>query len=422
MATQLDRSWNQLFEKYRILEAIESNGNFIISADQIREFREPRLMTKFDHKESLPKIFADNELSILPISRNKYLISNHKIFNELKEPNNIIEKIPFPTNIQSIIPEQINSETIALNCSYLSGMLTDFLEDEEIYPTVSGRMSSKKFKFEVLNTKTNLIDNIDVENSQIEIDGAYEGVSYLSLIEAKREIASDFLIRQLYYPYRLWSEKVTKKIKLIYLIYSNDIFSFFEYQFQDKNNYNSLVLIKQKNYSFEDTTITIKDIEDILYSVKTIEEPEVPFPQADSIKRVINLCELLDDKEMTRSEIVEEYQFHSRQAEYYANAGKYLSIFEKGNSLVKLTDLGKSIMKKKYVNRQLGLVKQMLEHKIFNTILRLTFERGKVLDIKEIAFEMKKAGLYGINSDSTFERRAQTVKKWVDWITGLIEE
>ena len=39
-----DIAWESLFEKYDILNAVNSQGCFEISAVQIKEFREPRLM------------------------------------------------------------------------------------------------------------------------------------------------------------------------------------------------------------------------------------------------------------------------------------------------------------------------------------------------------------------------------------------
>lgn len=67
-----DTAWENLFDKYHILAEIERNGQFTISANQIKEFREPRLMTKFDHKVNLPTIFAENQLAILPVTRGDY--------------------------------------------------------------------------------------------------------------------------------------------------------------------------------------------------------------------------------------------------------------------------------------------------------------------------------------------------------------
>jgi hypothetical protein len=107
-------------------------------------------------------------------------------------------------------------------------------------------MSSSIFQFNIQNRKTQNSFSIEVNNSQIEIDAAYEGIETLSLIEAKNNISNDFLIRQLYYPFRKFQDLSTnKKIKPIYLIYSNNVF--YLYEFQDKLNYNSLILKKHKN-------------------------------------------------------------------------------------------------------------------------------------------------------------------------------
>jgi hypothetical protein len=72
------------------------------------------------------------------------------------------------------------------------------------------------------------------------------------------KIAEDFLIHQLYYPYRTWREKITKPIKTIFFVYSNGIYRLYEYEFENPQNYNSLKLVKQKNYSVEDTTINLE--------------------------------------------------------------------------------------------------------------------------------------------------------------------
>ena len=155
---------------------------------------------------------------------------------ETSDPTPI--KIDFPNYLESIKHDNITSESTALNCAYVTGIIEDFVEDEEIKPTVSGRMSSLSFDFNIKTQKSNL--NITVNNSQVEIDGGYEGVSSLSLIEAKNSISKDFLIRQMFYPYKLWNNKITKEIKPIFLTYSNGIFHFREYVFEDPNHYNSL--------------------------------------------------------------------------------------------------------------------------------------------------------------------------------------
>lgn len=67
--TKNELAWQELFEKYDIINEIDKIGFYEISANQIKEFREPRLMTKFDHRESLPNQFKNNKLSVLPLTR-----------------------------------------------------------------------------------------------------------------------------------------------------------------------------------------------------------------------------------------------------------------------------------------------------------------------------------------------------------------
>lgn len=137
-----DFAWEELFKKYDILEHIEKSGEFQISAAQIKEFREPRLMAKFDHTVNLPQIFADNKLSILPITRGDYLISHFDAYHKFEESSLPITRVSLPSYIQSLDCSKIPSEAIALNCAVASGIIADFLDDDELVSTVSGRMGS----------------------------------------------------------------------------------------------------------------------------------------------------------------------------------------------------------------------------------------------------------------------------------------
>jgi len=281
--TKNDLAWEKLFDKYNIISKINDEGFFKITSKQINEFREARLATKFDHKINLPELFRENHLSILPITRGSYIISSFEAYKEFNEINTEITKISFPKYIESIDYENITSEAIAINCAFVSGILSDFLQEDRLFPTVSGRMSSNEFSFYINNSNINKDVKVMVSNSQVEIDGGYEGKSSLALIEAKNSISDDFLIRQLYYPFRLWNDKITKTIKPIFMVYSNGIFTLYEYEFQEPNNYNSLVLIKQKNYTLKQDDIKLDDIKSILNRVSVIQEPKIQFPQANSI-------------------------------------------------------------------------------------------------------------------------------------------
>ena len=417
-----DSAWEKLFDKYDILNEVARNGQFVISAGQIREFREPRLMTKFDHKVNLPKVFTNNQLAILPITRGDYVISSFQAYKEFEEPSNKIERVSIPAHIQSLMPQFLLSEAIALNCANACGILEDFLEDEELTATVSGRMSSGEFDFNI-NTKLGT-RMVSVANSQIEIDAAYEGINYLSLFEAKRDLSDDFLVRQLYYPFRVWNKRVTKPIKSVFLVFSNGIFNLYQYEFSDPQNYSSLKLIKQKNYMIA-TEITLMDIQNLLNRVPEVQEANITFPQADTISRVINLVELLNDKPVSKSSITSRYAFNSRQTNYYTDAGRYLGLIEKyyedNDIQFRLSEKGHRIMNLPYRERQLAIASQILEHRPFRETLRLHLQNGVMPDKKIISQIMKDSNLYGVASDSTYTRRASTVMNWVSWILGLIE-
>lgn len=252
-----DHAWEKLFYKYDILNQIDIHEKFIISANQIKEFREPRLMVKFDHNINLPQIFSENQLAILPVSRGDYVISNFEAYKKFENASNKVIQASLPEYIQSIDKNNIQSEAISINCALASGILNDFIGDDSLVATVSGRMGSDCFDFGIKNSKNDRLALIKVKNSQIEIDAAYEGVESLTLIEAKRDISEDFLVRQLYYPYRVWTERISKKVRTVFLVYSNGIFNLYEYVFRDPKLYNSLELIQQKNYTLEDIEISM---------------------------------------------------------------------------------------------------------------------------------------------------------------------
>lgn len=418
-----DASWEKLFDKYHILSEIEQKGQFTISARQIKEVREPRLMTKFDHRINLPSIFEENNLAILPISRGDYVISAFSAYHMFEEPSQEVQHISIPPHIQSLMPKFLVSEAIALNCANACGILNDFLEDDELVPTVSGRMGSGSFTFEIdtaIGSKS-----VEVNNAQIEIDAAYEGICFLSLFEAKRDLADDFLIRQLYYPFRVWQDRVTKKLKPIFLIFSNGMFYLYQYQFEDPGKYNSLQLIKQKNYMIS-TEISLSDVENLLQNVVLTEEPDVAFPQADRMSRIINLIELLQEKPMTKQDITLEYAFDERQTSYYTDAGRYLGLIDKtygneGTVCFQLSACGHRIMGLPYRERQLAIAGQILMHKVFYETLKLHLQYGEMPDKQAIIHIMKNAQLYRVEADSTFSRRASTVTGWINWILGIIE-
>jgi hypothetical protein len=244
MATKNDESWRLLFESKRVLEQIEANGICRITAADINYYREARLMTKFDHQKNLPQIFTKHGLTILPVAKGDYLIAGFDVYVGLQRENISLAHVPIPGFISSIDFSNISSEAISINAAFISNIYQDFIGEEELYPTVNGRMSSTCFNFQINNCKTGRFDQVAVSNVQLEIDAGFESDNSLVLVEAKNSISDDFIIRQLYYPYRLWENRISKKVRNVFQEYSNGFFYLYEYEFEDKLNYNSLKLIR----------------------------------------------------------------------------------------------------------------------------------------------------------------------------------
>lgn len=419
-----DIAWEKIFEKYCILDRLANNGRVSISSAEINNFREARLMTKFDHRSQLPELFAKHKLSILPTSRGTYEIGAFETFCDFNKEDIEIVTVGFPTFLESIDYKDIISESIAINCAFVSKILHDFTDEENLFPTVSGRMSSSLFGFAIKSNQG--VFRINVENSQIEIDGGFEGDNSLSLIEAKNYISDDFLIRQLYYPYRLWSDKIVKRVRPIFLTYSNGIFDLREYEFTNPELYNSIRLLRHKKYAVQERDINIENIQNILDNVQVAKEPELPFPQADSFERVINLCELLKQKGfISKEDITHNYDFDHRQTDYYSNAAKYLGLIEGRceNQQIgcTLTQDGNRIFNLPIIERQLEFVRLILSRAAFKNTLKLYFDKGDVPTKDEVIEIMKDARLYNIDSEQTYRRRASTVISWINWILELIE-
>lgn len=426
--TKNDKAWQILFETHDIVDDCHKNGFYEISADDIKKVREPRLMTKFDHYNNLPTQFKDENLVILPNRRGNYVIGNFDVYKELKYEENIKpEIVSFPHSIDTINPKVVTSESVALNVAHISRMLSKLANNENLDLTVTGRMSSGTFSYDVLNKTTNTNYNFGVEKSQIEIDGSYESKNHFLIVESKMHTADDFMARQLYYPFRTLQTRTNKKITPIFFTLSNDVYSFFIYDVADINNYNSLQLVKQVNFMFNHKSIIKDDLINIYKNASEVPEPLVPFPQADNFERVIDLLNLLVEKDLTFEEITLNYAFTSRQTAYYTNAGIYLSLIEKftneDNEIAyRITKKGLDIIQKEIKEKYLSLADEIISHKPFYLAFKHYIKNNEVPNKSETVNYMKQCNIYNIGSDVTRVRRSSTIRGWIRWIANLTEE
>lgn len=405
--------WVEIFDKYDILKNINDYKVYRISASQIKEFKEPRLMTKFDNRRSRPKIFKDNNLGILPIDNGEYLIGRFELYENVPKksiPSPL--EIELPNYLESIDPDNIYSESNALNVALLTGMISNII-GEDLHETISGRMRANDFEFSVYS-ESGFEHKINVKRPQIEVDGGYEGKDKLVLIEAKNTDPDDFIIRQLYYPYRFWKMKVNKDIVPVFFTYKNGLYDFYIYKFAEENNYNSIEFIDHISYRLkyqQKLKITRNEI------VFVKENPSIPFPQADSFTRIKGLIDYLSEGSCNTADIARLFEFTPRQGSYYLSAAKYLGLVKNKRKKYELTKKANYINGLSVKERNVELGKLILEHKTFFIAYDYFIKNNSFPSIDEIIGFMKSTNVnISSNKMSVYTRRASTVRGWVQWI------
>ena len=399
--------WNDIFNELNILDHIKVEGFFKISANVIKKHKEPRLMTKFDHSKNRPHIFKENNLAILPIDNGEYIIGPFDLYQKLDKKDVDVIEIELPDFYETIDLKNIYSESNALIVAEISGMIKA-LAQEDVKNTIRGKMRANKFDFTVNSNDSP--QQINVNRPQIEIDAGYETSQKIIVIEAKNLEPDDFIIRQLYYPYRYWKMRVDKEIVPVFFTFKNGVYTFYVYEFQDPENYNSIQLVNKLSYRIAfnySNSISLNSI-DIKKEINRVQ-----FPQADAFNRIIDLIMVLADGPKTTDEITNLFEFTSRQSSYYTSAARYLGLIQ-GVSKHQLTDLGHEIASLKLIDRNKRLVREILSHKPFYEAYKLYLKNNGIPEKEKLVSILLSETK--IQSKSTLFRRASTLKGWLTWI------
>ena len=415
----INKAWEILFDRHSILSRIESDSVFNISATEINTVKEARLMAKFDKSSQLPEVFQENNLSILPVTRGEYLIGQFQTHDRITYPVVRPHPVAIP-NLQTLDFTNLYSESSALLFALNSGIIQDVMGSDKVWFTVNGRMSSGSFDFVINDSVSkNNSHTVSVQNAQVEIDAGYESRDFFCICEAKNVATEELLIRQLYYPYRLWQGKISKKIIPVFFVFSNDVFHLFRYGFEDVEIYNSLKLLEHKAYTFADEDITLDEIIELWKNTKVIVEPLITFPQADSFERVLDLLAVLYEKPLTPNEVTLKYEFESRQTNYYVTACEYLGLLERSQNeererAYKLSSMAQGLMSLRYKQKHIALIKKILERPVFHKAFEVAINAGDIPDKTTVCQIMRDCAL-PIN-ETTIARRSSTVRAWLSWI------
>lgn len=246
-----NESWKVIFDSYNINNHNFDESPFYISADMIKDAtkhfestskKEVRILCKQDHRNRRPYVFIEKNLFLLPVKNGEYVIIKGDGYIDIPDiTSNAIEynsKLGFDLDSSKIG----YSEMQHLDFAYASSIIRTFIEDDSLVLTIRGRKYTPSFSFYVGN---NLIE---VKSVQTEVDAGYEGKDNIVLIEAKNSKTNNTIIRQLFYPYRQWSNYSKKNVHTLFFEKRGKEYLIWEFKFKDKNDYNSIYLYKSAKY------------------------------------------------------------------------------------------------------------------------------------------------------------------------------
>lgn len=429
MTSKNDSAWNKVFAELNFLDRINAEGYANVSAVTLKEVgaREPRLMAKQDTLESRPEIFRRNHLSILPTTNGEYVI--------FKDPHKKsyfsfdLGASPIPVechasessvdSIETLNLGTISSEFQAIDYAHLVSVLKSFTGETNLRLTIRGKSRSGSFQVTLPDGPT-----ITIEGVQIEIDSGYEGFRGIYLIEAKLGKREDFHIRQLFYPWKEWSQKARKPVIPIFFALSNGLFYLFQFRFGEQ--YGDMEIIKTKCYSVDEDPVLAIHFDALSQTtpVDATEPDFVPFPQANDLDKIIDLVVSFNDDLSTKEGIAEYFEFDERQGDYYANAAIYLGFLDRGegSSQFSLTDLGGELKRCRTRRCRNGILfNQLLKRPTFRRSIEIS--RDSHFDINAIRIEEIAEIIQRFDArynEVTRRRRASTVKTWLKWIAANI--
>jgi len=416
MPTENDKAW----EKYITDMHLQLDGRqYDVSAEKLKTVtgREPRLLAKLDSEEQLPTIFKRNGYALLAVTNGSYRLIHGNVFTPIPGCPAFKDFLP-ETDFPLLTAGRSSGEMDFLDNAYNTGLLSDFVEGEKLYQTIRGRERSRAFAFRL----TDHDPLIEVKGVQIEVDAGYEGERDVILIEAKIGTRKSFNIRQLYYPYRHFSQIVTtKRIRPIFFEYdvSRATYTLYEYHFADPLILNSIQLSRCCVYALSKR---IPRRYDELVDA-AFETTSNTVPQADDLNKVLELLTVVNDGQGTVNDISDHFVFDARQSNYYGEAAEYLGlIVRRRGEAFDLTIRGVEFLTTPPEHQQTYIAKVVVNSWVFRALIKRMRRKGYIVedDVDAVIAAAKKPDGTPHYSHTTISRRRQTIMSWTHWLTEQI--
>lgn len=418
--TKNDRAWERVFEATFILEELQRNGLAYLTAAQLKKYgkREPRLMAKQDTLSVRPAVFKRHKLSIFPVRNGTYVLFPDPGRRSYFDFGSLLtglaaEEFRPAVDLSAYVSFRDThfSESQAIDYAFLAGVLQEFTGEEQLSLTIRGRLRSGTFGFRLPERGP----RIEVDGVQIEVDSGYENADALVLVEAKIGKRDNFHIRQLYYPWLEWSRRTGKRIIPVFLAYTNGKYYLTRFEFGD--DFGGIRAVRSRCYTVNESPVAALSLAELLATPVLDREPEVPYPQANDLDKVIDVIGLVHRGYHRKRAFADYFEMDERQGDYYANAGVYLGLLRKRGDRFLLTREGRSFVAlHSRTDRTRAVVEALARRPSFRELFRKWRMEGPKHarpareDIAGIITE------YTPLSGTTPLRRASTVSSWLEWI------
>lgn len=404
-------AWEQIF-RHKNFDV--SRDLHFITADEIKEItrKEPRILAKVDFSRDLPDVLKRNGYFLLPVNNGKYAIVRGDGFHALETEAQVEEfesKIDFPLTTAG----RGQSEMQYLDHAFNTGVLASVLRQGTLYQSIRGRERSKKFSFNVNTT------NIDVDAVQIEVDSGMEAKEAVILMEAKIGRPADFIIRQLFYPYRNFKLISPKKTIIpAFLTYDlgSSTYGLKIYRFANDEDYNSIELVE--NLAFKIRTANAIKLGDIR-PTGIVNYRDV-IPQANKIDRIIEFVFRVSEGVNNARAMADHFGFDIRQSHYYRSAAEALGLVSSSEGNYELTDVGKEFVNLDVESRNIFVANLLADFHVVRAAFEL-LQSGKTVSFEQLLSIVSKGEKI---SGATVKRRALSLASWLGWIgehTGAIK-
>jgi hypothetical protein len=388
---------------------------------------ELRLMAKMDSSTDVPAALRRHGYFLLPIKNGEYLLVRGNGFHAL-------ENLPEPPTVYR---PQLDFDLMTLNVGdsemqhldycYNIGLFEKFAGVTGLRQTIRGRKRMPAIEFSAGN-----LGPIRVQSGvQVEVDSGCEGRDDIVLIEGKSGQPTDFIVRQLFYPYRKWRHEIPQKQIRPWFFCSHEVagrrlYRFWEYFFADDAQYQSLGLRRGEAFFIEPrrAKLTVADLL-AAHASRRAEARLWNVPQADNFDRVAEIPLLVAQDINTSARVAAYYKFDLRQSSYYRQAAEFLGLVELSikDSVYHLTDLGHEYVNRSADERRELLAGLMAQFPPMRATLELSARLGeRGIGRNEIAALIAR---YAAIGKSTPARRASTLLAWLRWLqsaTGAVKE